>query len=127
MADPQRSPYILQMYEWFDTPKNHILVLEFPDPCQTLEDFIKSNGGRLHELHARDLILQAILGVKDCIDRGVFHQSISLRNLLINTKTMQLKLIDFGSGELVDTDFDMDQYNGKCVLLCDVMILYVIL
>ncbi|XP_055040429.2 uncharacterized protein [Misgurnus anguillicaudatus] len=108
-----RCPYVLPMYQWYDEPKRRILVLEHPHPCETLSSFMTRNGGRLTEAVARDLIIQALLGAKHCLERGVFHQDINLNNLLINTETLRLKLIDFGAGQHFDTSVDINELLGK--------------
>ncbi|ROL50430.1 Serine/threonine-protein kinase pim-2 [Anabarilius grahami] len=36
-----------------------------------------------------------------CCERGVFHRDIKLENVLINNDTLEVKLIDFGCGELM--------------------------
>lgn len=46
-------------------------------------------------------MFQVVLTAKHCIDQGVFHRDIKPSNILVNTKTMEVKLIDFGSGDLV--------------------------
>ncbi|XP_016364280.1 serine/threonine-protein kinase pim-1-like [Sinocyclocheilus rhinocerous] len=38
-----------------------------------------------------------------CCRRGVLHRNIKLENLLINKDTLEVKLIDFGCGDLLKT------------------------
>ncbi|XP_057183653.1 uncharacterized protein LOC130550249 [Triplophysa rosa] len=101
-----RSPRVLNLLQWFDEPIEHVLVFEYVHPCETLEHFIESNGGRLDERQARDLIFQAVLAAKDCLDQDVFHRTIVLKNILINTTTLKIKLSDFSCGVLAVTDLD---------------------
>lgn len=55
-----------------------------------------------------------------CCQRGVFHCDIKLDNLLINPETLEVKLIDFGCGDLMrETGYDILEYVLfiKCVVL----------
>ncbi|KAL0159121.1 hypothetical protein M9458_047197, partial [Cirrhinus mrigala] len=98
---PPLSPYIVHMLEWFEEEDRFILILEYPQPCKDLLKFMVNNMQRVNESQIRSLMYQAVLGAKHCLDRGVFHRDIKLNNFLVNTNTNQVKLIDFGCGDLV--------------------------
>ncbi|RXN27167.1 serine threonine- kinase pim-2-like protein [Labeo rohita] len=109
---PPVSPYVIQMYEWFDRRMVMLLVLEFPHPCMVLRKFISTSSG-LTELIARGLMRQLVLAVQHCIDHGVFHNDIHADNILVNTRTLGLKLIDFGAAHLVNSaGYDSWRYLG---------------
>ncbi|ROL33026.1 Serine/threonine-protein kinase pim-2 [Anabarilius grahami] len=103
MRKPPKSPHIVQMLDWFEMPKQHIIIMEYPYPCESLLSFIMRNRGFLDETVARGLMRQAVLAAKHCIDRGVFHNDIKADNILVNTETLLLQLIDFGCSELFKT------------------------
>ncbi|KAI7812595.1 serine/threonine-protein kinase pim-2-like [Triplophysa rosa] len=92
------SSYVLPMLEWFDEPTYTAIVLEHPDPCETLATFIEDHG-TLKEKTARTLMRQAVLAVQHCIDHGVYHTSVCSRRMLVNRNTLELKLFDFGWGQ----------------------------
>ncbi len=46
---------------------------------------------------------QLVLAVQHCIDHGIFHNDIHADNILVNTDTLELKLIDFGAAYLLDS------------------------
>ncbi|XP_046712231.1 serine/threonine-protein kinase pim-1-like isoform X1 [Silurus meridionalis] len=101
VSRPIRSQYVLELLEWFDTRKYHILILEQPSPCMNLEEFCELHGGKLPEHLARGIMLQVVQAARHCCDCGVFHNDIKPKNILINTHTLQVKLIDFGNGCLL--------------------------
>ncbi|XP_067303578.1 serine/threonine-protein kinase pim-2-like [Pseudorasbora parva] len=104
-----RSQHVLQMYQWFDEPKQRILILEHPQPCETLREFIWNRGGLLDETLACRLMRQAVVAFKHCLDRGVYHNDIKMDNILVNIEMLQLKLIDFGCGFLLKHAYEDNQ------------------
>merc|ERR1712062_545826 len=74
-----------------------------------LFDFISDNGP-LKEDVARGIFQQLIQTVRQIHQVGVIHRDIKDENILIDTQTHQIKLIDFGSGarlhDEVYTEFD---------------------
>ncbi|KAG1924969.1 serine/threonine-protein kinase pim-2-like [Pimephales promelas] len=102
------SPFVIQLYDWFEDPKTFTLVMEYPDPCESLLDFITRNP-RVYEPAARVIMQQAVLAVQHCIEHGVFHNDIHAENFLIKKHSLGLKLIDFGCGQL----FSSDGYESK--------------
>ncbi|XP_058618436.1 uncharacterized protein LOC131531594 [Onychostoma macrolepis] len=111
---PPLSPYIVHMLEWFEEEDRYILILEYPQPCKDLLKFMLNNMQLLDESQTRSLMYQAVLGAKHCLDRGVFHRDIKLNNFLINTTTNQIKLADFGCGDLVKTSGYLGFTGGVC-------------
>lgn len=106
MKEPH-SPQIIELLEWFEDQDNVILVMEYPEPCETLYCFIKHNSGRLEHSAVRMIIVQIVQAAKDCIDHGVCHGDIHSGNILVNTASLNIKLIDFGCGLRI---------GGKCLV-----------
>uniref|UniRef100_A0A8C9QXE2 non-specific serine/threonine protein kinase n=1 Tax=Scleropages formosus TaxID=113540 RepID=A0A8C9QXE2_SCLFO len=101
------NPHIVQLIEWFSLPTEYAMVLERPHPCQNLMKFCESQGGTLMEDQARRVMLQIIEALKTCQDRGFPHRDFKPSNVLIQTDTLRVKLIDFGSGAfLKDTPYE---------------------
>ncbi|XP_048045238.1 serine/threonine-protein kinase pim-3-like isoform X1 [Megalobrama amblycephala] len=106
------SPFVIHLYEWFEHPQTFTLVMEYPEPCESLRDFITRNP-RLCEPVAQVIVLQALLAVQHCIEHGVFHHDIHAHNFLLNKDTFHLTLIDFGCGQLFSSDgYESDIYIG---------------
>ncbi|KAG1929527.1 serine/threonine-protein kinase pim-2 [Pimephales promelas] len=92
---------IIELLDWQDQPDRYIMVLERPAPCTDLWEYWNDHEGILHEDTARVIMAQATVAAHVCCRRGVFHRDIKLENLLINTETLEVKLIDFGCGDLL--------------------------
>lgn len=112
-----RTPRVSSLLQWFDEPADHILVFEYMPHCETLEHFVKSNGGRLDERQARDLTTQVLLAAKECIDEDVFHRNTKLKNILIDTTTLKIKLTDFSSGVFLCNEFSRRDAENSTVWL----------
>ncbi len=87
------------------------MVFEHSSPCEDLVDFVEHQGGILGENIARFIMVQTTRAAHMCILRGVFHSDIKLDNLLINPESLQVKLIDFGCGDLLN-EFRYDIFYG---------------
>ncbi|XP_036435641.1 serine/threonine-protein kinase pim-2-like [Colossoma macropomum] len=115
-SQPPVCQNIVQLIEWFDEPEEYILILERPHPCVDLERFMLNLGNRLDEETARAIMVQAVEAASQCSTRGVLHRDMKGENFLINTDTSEVKLIDFGCGDLIKTT-EYDRYAGT-LLYC---------
>lgn len=101
------SPGVIQLMDYFELPDYHLLVMErmgtSAQQCQDLFDFI-SDRKRLDEGLARHIFRQVVRTVQECHEAGVIHRDIKDENILIDVKTNNTKLIDFGSGARLHDD-----------------------
>ncbi|KAL6489124.1 hypothetical protein MHYP_G00028650 [Metynnis hypsauchen] len=102
MSQPPICKNVIQLLEWFDEPDRYILILERPDPCKSLDSVLQDYGGYVTEDMARDIMWQSVMAAFRCSKQGVLHRDIKPENLLINQDTLEVKLIDFGCGDLVE-------------------------
>ncbi|XP_077075152.1 uncharacterized protein LOC143726051 [Siphateles boraxobius] len=91
----KHSDHVVKLYDWFDMEDDNILVMEHPGTSITLWDFIRENGGRLTEAVAKDIMQELIAAFRLCSERGVYYKDISLRKVLIDPDTMQIKITGF--------------------------------
>nr|XP_021332687.1 serine/threonine-protein kinase pim-1-like isoform X2 [Danio rerio] len=96
-------PQIIRMLEWQERSDSYIMILERPSPCEDLFDFLERHLGTLSENMTRHIMWQVVQAAHMCCQRGVLHRDIKLENLLINKETLEVKLIDFGCGDLLKT------------------------
>merc|ERR1712168_1600933 len=92
-------PGVIKLLDYFDTPDSFYVVMERFN-SKDLFDFITEQGP-LPEHLARDLFMQLVDTVSECHEKGVVHRDIKDENILIDINTFKIKLIDFGSGALL--------------------------
>jgi serine/threonine protein kinase len=101
----------IQMLDYYEKPKSFVLVMERPELCKDLFDVITERGPLLDSV-ARELFRKIVLTLKRVHAAGVTHRDIKDENILIDMKTGEPKLIDFGAGAFYrDTPFT--DFEGK--------------
>jgi serine/threonine protein kinase len=80
-----------------------VLERNFDEIC--LFEYLKQNG-RLSESEARVIMKQILHTNLDLLHSGIFHGDVKSENILIDTKTKKIKLIDFGSAQIIDSNLN---------------------
>ncbi|KAK3506699.1 hypothetical protein QTP70_015709 [Hemibagrus guttatus] len=89
-----------------------VLVMERPDPCMDLYEFYKLSNGQLCEDVPQTIMEQMVQAARHYCDHGVLHHDFKPENVLINQQTLEVKLIEFGCGDLL-TDNVYTENSGQ--------------
>ena len=108
----QRVSGIIKLYDFFEYKDNHIYVMERPSPSKDLFDYITDNGP-LDEPLAIIFFQQILETIIECHKYGIIHRDIKDENILVNTKTLEVKLIDFGQGTYLKDGIYNDIYGTR--------------
>ncbi|TRY65319.1 hypothetical protein DNTS_026772, partial [Danionella cerebrum] len=110
---PPVCPYVIELYDWFDRDSSMTLVMEYPQFCITLRQFMDMEIS-VPEAKARIAMRQLLQAVQHCFSRGIFYCDINPRNILVGVDLVPvIKLIDFSSARWLNHDgYDSSTYTG---------------
>ena len=83
------------MLDYFEDDFNFYIIMEKPEQCVDLYDFIVDNV-TLAESVARGIFTQLLEAVEYCFSKDLVHRDIKSENVLLDLKNKEVKLIDFG-------------------------------
>merc|ERR1712244_115727 len=96
MQQVQNMEGVIKILDYIDDTDCYYIVMEKIN-SKDLFDFI-TDQGPLPESFARGMFSDVVQTVIQCRNSGVLHRDIKDENILVDMKTYDIKLIDFGSG-----------------------------
>jgi serine/threonine protein kinase len=87
----------IKIFDYMEQNNCFIIVMERLESYKDLFDYITEKGS-LNEKSVREYFKQIVQTILEIYKLGVLHRDIKDENILIDLKTGQLKLIDFGAG-----------------------------
>ncbi|KAF5891078.1 serine/threonine-protein kinase pim-2-like isoform X2, partial [Clarias magur] len=107
VSRPPLCENVVELLDWFDSSTFYILVVERPNRCMHLREFYQLHNGRLPESVAQKVMQQVVRVALHCCEHRVLHYDFK-QDLLINPDTLEVKLVDFGCGELMTDELFTD-------------------
>jgi serine/threonine protein kinase len=102
---------VIQIVDYFKSPKAFCIVMKKPKYCVNLTDYRKGVRG-VNENRAKSFIAQIIRTFLDCRAKGIYHKSITGHTFLVDLDSMKLLLIEFEYADYYETDHHGRINNG---------------
>ncbi|KAJ7325643.1 Serine/threonine-protein kinase pim-3 [Desmophyllum pertusum] len=113
-----RHPNVIDTYKLIITDEYYCYVMERPEVCKDLFDILQDRNNEhrpLTEKEAKRYFAQILEANIRCEEKGVLHRDIKPENILVDLRTDEAKLIDFGLASEVQkepfTDFRGENYS----------------
>ena len=96
---------VLKVLDWYIYDTYYVIVTEYNENFETLKCFTKNHpDGRVSEEECKYIFLLLSKLVFEMNRAGIFHLDLKPKNVLYNSKSKELKLLDFGHS--IDADED---------------------
>ena len=105
-------PNIIELLDVFTHEDNFVYVLERPEECSDLFDYIGERD-YLAEDEGRQFFTNILDAAIQCEGYGVLHQDIKPENIIIDLSKMEAKLTDFGLANDTQQDIPIRHFVGK--------------
>ena len=106
---------VVKLYEAYDfSIHSFLMVTEKYEKCQDLFDYIVARD-YLEESAAMHIFKQVVSIATELENSNILHRDIKDENIVINTETEEIMLIDFGCGCTCDKNEYFDYFIGTMV------------
>jgi proto-oncogene serine/threonine-protein kinase Pim-3 len=107
-ASAKNNQYIIRPHEWIEGDESYIMVME---RRRHMIDLFEASQkyGIFSDSFCRSVLRQIIKATQHCIKVGILHRDIKDENVLVDLKTGEARLIDFGCATEV-----REEYNVFC-------------
>ncbi|KAM3592763.1 uncharacterized protein V6R79_024642 [Siganus canaliculatus] len=94
---------VIRLLDWYDLGSKTVLVMERPEDCLDLFDYISYSENGLGEFSMKLIIQQLVDAFVEIHSAGVFHRDLHSQNILIDFSTTvpYVRIIDFGCGSFL--------------------------
>ena len=113
LQEVSNIPGVVRILDYHETKGSFYIVMEKFNG-QDLFDFI-SESGPVAETAARVIFGKVVTTVLECQSRGVLHGDIKDENIMINPNSLDVNLIDFGSGQRFNHSKIYTKFEGTRV------------
>merc|ERR1711963_925076 len=104
MAKTSHISGVIKLIEYIDTEPEYIIIMEhMPGEVMDLWEW-HSKIGPFDETITKVMFTQILKIIIDVTEAGIFHGDIKEENILINTETNEIKIIDFGLSKYISEE-----------------------
>ena len=94
------SPYIIELIGWYERRSDFVIILDYGQRELNLVEYVAAFGP-LSTSDSLSVAQQLAKAADSMLKYGVCHRDLKHENVLIDYKTLQIKIIDFGCAQKI--------------------------